>query len=331
MYDLYGLGNALVDIEYRVDDSFLRQHAVAKGHMTLVDAPRLETLLDATRSLQSARFSGGSAANTIIAAQALGDRCFYSCKVRDDDVGRFFAEDMATVGVTLNGNAVTAEADTHSGRCLVLITDDAQRSMNTYLGISQSLGSAQLDPAALKQSRFFYVEGYMVASETAFAATMEARAICEQSDTAFTLSLSDPSMVQFFGDNLHQIIGDGIDVLFCNEEEALSFTGTDRVDIARRTLTDAARHVHITLSENGSQYTDGHQLKELPGHAVAAVDTTGAGDLFAGACLHGLMNGWDHATAAAFGNFMAAQLVTQYGARFRSVADYRTLQERFAP
>lgn len=330
MFDLYGLGNALVDLEFRVTDAFLTDHAVDKGHMTLVDDERLGALLNATAALTPASFSGGSAANTIIAAQAFGDRCFYSCKVSDDTTGQFFVKDMNTVGVTLNDNVLTHPADVRSGQCLVLITDDAQRSMNTYLGISQSLGPTQLNVDALAQSRYFYTEGYMVASETALAATLQARQICADSGTQFCLSLSDPSMIQFFGENLEQIIGDGIDVLFCNEEEALSFTGTDRLDIARKTLTDAARHVHITLSERGSLYASGTTLVEVPGYPVDALDTTGAGDAFAGACLHGLMNGAEQQAAAAFGNFIASRTVAQYGARFRTVEEYRLLQERFS-
>ena len=330
MYDLYGLGNALVDLEYRVDDSFLTRHEVAKGHMTLVEAPRLKELMSATAELEPARFSGGSAANTVIAAQALGHRCFYSCKVSNDEVGQFFMADMADVGVALPTTALNQDAENVSGRCLVLITDDAQRSMNTFLGISATLGTPQLDTDALAQSRYFYVEGYMVASPTAQEATLAAKTICEESGTAFSLSLSDPSMVQFFRENLEAIIGNGIDVLFCNEEEALTFTGTDRVDLARRTLTDAAKHVHITLSERGSQYTDGKVLREIPGYSIDAVDTTGAGDAFAGACLHAIMGGAPHEQAAAFGNYVASTLVGQYGARFRSVDDYQRLKNSFS-
>ncbi|MEM6707362.1 MAG: adenosine kinase [Pseudomonadota bacterium] len=329
MIDLYGLGNALVDLEFTVDEDFLTRNAVDKGHMTLVDADRLSELKGSTRALNPARFSGGSAANTVFTTQALGSRCYYSCKVSDDAVGQFFLDELKATGMLTNDNALTRSEPTPSGQCLILITPDAQRSMNTFLGMSQSLGPESLDHDQLKQARYFYTEGYLVASDSAFEAASEARRATEGSDTGYALTLSDPSMVTIFGERLESLIGNGIEILFCNEEEALTFTGTDRVDLARATLTDAAHHVFITLSEKGCQYASGGEFKELPGYPVTALDSTGAGDAFAGACLHALIQGAAPADAARFGNFLAAEVVSRYGARLRNPGEYPELHKRF--
>lgn len=329
MYDLYGLGNALVDMEYTIDDSFLSRHDIPKGHMTLVDEPRLLSLIDSLQALEPARQSGGSAANSVIATQALGSACYYSCKVSADEIGTFFVEDMRRSGVALNDNAL-ASGD-HSGRCLVLITPDAERSMNTYLGISSTLGPEQIDTAALQSSRYFYTEGYLSSSDTGMAAAIACRETADTHGVKTCVSLSDPSMVEFFGDNLKAILGNGVHTIFCNEEEALTLTGTDRLDIASKELTDMAQQVHITLGAKGSHWTDGKQNKAVAGYPVTAIDTNGAGDAFAGACLYGLISGMEPAVAARLGNHAAAAVVSQFGARLPSAADYQKLLASFSP
>ncbi len=329
MYDLYGLGNALVDMEYTIDEGFLANHDVAKGHMTLVDEPRLLSLIDAVAELSPRQFSGGSAANSVIAAQAMGSRCFYSCRLADDETGRFFIDEMRSNGIDLNSNAGQDNAD-HSGRCLVLITPDAERSMNTYLGISAQLGVGQIDEAALSQSRFFYAEGYMSASETAMEAALRCRALADEHGVKSCISLSDPSMATVFGDQLKAMFGNGVQIAFCNEEEALTLTGTDRVDIALNELCDMAQEVHLTLGARGSIYADGHARTAVAGYPVEARDSTGAGDAFAGACLHGLAAGMDGTTAAALGNFTASNVVGQFGARLHTPAEYQNLLSRFS-
>ncbi|MFK7913717.1 MAG: adenosine kinase [Pseudomonadales bacterium] len=329
MYDLYGLGNALVDMEYTIEDSFLSQNDIPKGHMTLVDEPRLLSLIDSLEALEPARLSGGSAANSIIASQALGSSCFYSCKVNADEIGDFFVTDMRNTGVVLNDNA-QANGD-HSGRCLVLITPDAERSMNTYLGISSTLAVEQVNTDALKASRYFYTEGYLSSSETAMAAAIACREVADAHDVKTCVSLSDPSMVEFFGDNLKAILGNGVHMIFCNEEEALTLTGTDRLDVAMNELTDMAHQVHVTLGAKGSHWSDGKNSKTVAGYPVQAIDTNGAGDAFAGACLHGLISGMEPAIAARLGNHAAAAVVSQFGARLHSVADYQKMLKAFTP
>lgn len=326
MYDVYGLGNALVDMEYTVDDGFLRSHGIPKGHMTLVDEPTMERLAAGLDGHSAERMSGGSAANTLIAVQGFGARTFYSCKVADDSTGRHFLDDLNRAGIATNRNA--ADADGHSGRCLVLITPDAERSMNTFLGISSELTRAELDEQALSRSRYFYAEGYMSSAEGSRDAAIAARELAEAEGVKTALSLSDPSMVEFFRDNLVRILGNGVDHLFCNEEEALTWARTDRLDVAVTELKDIGRHLNVTLGARGSLSVTPMGQKLVAGFPANAVDTTGAGDIYAGGCLYGWTRGMDPDEAAALGNFAAAALIQAYGARLRSKEQYaRTLRD----
>jgi len=321
MFDVYGLGNALVDMEYTIDDSFLRRHGVAKGHMTLVDEEKIDALVGDLDGHEPERMSGGSAANTLIAVQGFGASTFYSCKVAADATGEHFLGDLATAGVTTNTNAKSSTGK--SGHCLVLITPDAERSMNTYLGISSELGVDDVDEAALASSRYFYVEGYLSSAPGSLAAAVTAREIAEANGVRTAVSLSDPSMVEFFRDGLTRMLGNGVDHLFCNEEEALSWAGTDRLDVAISELTDIARNINVTLGAKGSMVVTPDGRTMVAGTKVRAVDTTGAGDMYAGGCLYGWSAGMEPAQAAALGNHAAAELVQHLGARLKRLSHYR--------
>lgn len=320
MYDVYGLGNALVDMEYTIEDGFLSAHEIPKGHMTLVDEPTIDRLIDGLDGLNPTRMSGGSAANTLIAVQGFGASTFYSCKVASDATGRHFLEDLSAAGVKTNVNA--AADDGKSGRCLVLITPDAERSMNTFLGISSSLTRLELDEQALAASRYFYAEGYMSSADGSREAAIAGREIAERAGVKTAISLSDPSMVEFFRDSLVQILGNGVDHLFCNEEEALSWAGTDRLDVAVAELKDIGRHLNITLGAKGSLAVTQQGQTMVAGFPAAAIDTTGAGDMYAGGCLYGWSQGMSADQAAALGNYAAATLVQAYGARLKSNDQY---------
>lgn len=325
MYDVYGLGNALVDMEYAIDEGFLTTHGIPKGHMTLVDEATMERLAAGLDGVSAQRMSGGSAANTLIAVQGFGARTFYSCKVAADETGRHFLDDLKDAGVHTNDNA--AEGEGQSGRCLVLITPDAERSMNTFLGISSHLTRAELDEAALARSRYFYAEGYMSSAPGSRDAAIAARELAESEGVKTALSLSDPSMVEFFRDALEAILGNGVDHLFCNEEEALTWARTDRMDVAVAELKDIGRHLNVTLGARGSLAVTPKGQTLVPGFPARAVDTTGAGDIYAGGCLYGWAQGMDPEEAAALGNFAAATLIQAYGARLRKKQDYaRTLR-----
>ena len=328
VYDVYGLGNALVDMEYRVDDAFLSGHGIAKGHMTLVDEARIVALVEDLADLKPERCSGGSAANTVVAVQGFGGRGYYSCRVADDEAGRFFLDNLAEFGIGTNPGAAAETGK--SGCCLVLITDDAERTMNTFLGVSSALGPAEIDECALSSARIFYVEGYVSSSADALQAASTARQIAEQSGVATAVSMSDPSIVTLFRDNLEHLLGNGVNYLFCNEEEALTWAGSDRLDIAIAELKDVARTCNVTLGHRGSMTVTQGRAVTVPGYDVTALDTNGAGDMYAGACLYGWTNGMEAPAAARFGNFAAAALVQHYGARLRQIDQYRQVLHAFS-
>lgn len=329
-YDVYGIGNAVVDTEYKVDDSFLSANSIEKGRMTLVDPQFMQSLIlslhDGQGLSPSRRCSGGSAANTMIAAQSFGSTAFYSCKLAPDDTGIFFHTDLKSTGV--GSVPISKDGQGASGRCVVLITPDAQRSMNTNLGISETLSVSEVNEPALRNSRFLYMEGYLCTSPSGRAAAIHCREIAEQHRIETSLTLSDTSMVEFFRGELEAMLGNGVDHLFCNEEEALSWAKTDRLDIAITELKDVARFINVTLGAKGSMVIEAQGQKHIPGYEVTAKDTTGAGDIYAGACLHGWASGMSAQASAALGNYTAAQLITRFGARFDSVEEYQKLKKQ---
>ena len=329
-YDMCGVGNALVDFEYAVDEGFLSAQGIAKGHMTLVDEARMRALEAELRgagvAVQSS-MSGGSAANTVFAAQGFGGSGFYVCRVGDDDAGRRFAADMEGAGVGVAGR----RGDGATGRCFTLITADAERTMTTCLGVCADMQPRDVDEAAVAASAYLYVEGYLAATPGGRAAAVLAREVAQAAGGCTSLSLSDPSMVANCRDGLVQMLGEGVRQLFCNEEEALAWTGADRLDIALRELTDIAPNVNVTLGAAGSLTATKGAHRHVEGFPSAAVDTTGAGDIYAGACIHALARGAEPVAAARFANFAAAALVAQHGARLPSVGDYQKLRQRFKP
>ena len=213
-FQVYGLGAALVDTEIEVEDSFLASNNIEKGLMTLVDEARQHELIDALQDhlTASKRASGGSAANSIIAHSYFGGSAYYSCKVANDENGDFYLNDLKDAGVHANFDATRESGIT--GKCLVMISDDAERTMNTFLGISETLCEKNIDEAALKNSQWLYLEGYTVTSPTGRAAAVKAREIAQANGTKVALSLSDPGMVEFFKDGLAEMIGEKIDLVF---------------------------------------------------------------------------------------------------------------------
>lgn len=314
-YDIYGIGAALVDTELEVDDQFLSNAKVDKGVMTLVDEDRQHELLGMLEShgAEASRASGGSAANSVIASSFFGSKAFYSCKVAADDNGSFYLGDMDAAGVAVNANANESEGIT--GKCLVLITPDAERSMNTFLGISETLSVAELDEQAIKDSQYLYIEGYLVTSPTGRAAAIKARETAEKNGVKTALSLSDPFLVDAFKDGLQEMLGSKVNLLFCNESEAMSWSNTESVQDAAIALQDVADTFAITLGAKGALVFDGSKLIEIAPHPVKAVDTNGAGDMFAGAFLHAITAGHDFEAAGNLASLASAQVVSDFGPR----------------
>lgn len=314
-YHIYGIGAALVDTEVQVSDKDLAIFDIPKGVMTLVDEDRQHELMDLLSGhlVHSRRASGGSAANTIIAASYFGGKNFYSCKVANDENGQFYIDDLRAAGVDYHHNGEPEDGIT--GKCLVMITPDAERTMNTYLGMSASLSESELHPDVVPKAQYIYVEGYLVSSPTGKAAAIQLRELAEQHGVKTSISLSDPAMVELFGDGLKDMIGKRVDLIFCNEQEAKGFTGSDSVETAAQGLKEYANTFAITRGARGALVYDGERLLDIDPHPVKAIDTNGAGDMFAGAFLYALTHGHSFEEAGKLASHASAHLVTQYGPR----------------
>ena len=315
-YDVYGIGNALVDMEYEINDQFLAKYKIDKGLMTLVDEPRQNELLDALGGTPKKQQCGGSAANTVIAVAQFGGKGFYSCKVASDPIGNFYFQDLQDNGVDSNLKTQDRKSGI-TGKCLVLITSDAERSMNTFLGITQTLSTEEVDPEAIKNSKYMYMEGYLVTSDTGRAAAIEARKIAEANGVKTALTFSDVNMVKFFKAGLMEMIGNGVDLLFCNQSEALAFTDTTNIHIAREALKKIAKTFVITCGENGAIIWDGTTFIDIEPYAVKAIDTNGAGDMYAGAFLFAITHNHSHASAGKLASLAASRVVSQFGPRLK--------------
>ena len=327
-FDLYGLGNALVDTEYHISDELLVGLGVEKGMMTLIDDAQLAVLEEQLRNQGELKkqASGGSAANSLIAAANFGAKVFYSCKVADDELGAFYHQDLVDSGVATNLDQIREPGTT--GRCLVMVTDDAERTMNTFLGITGDLGAHEIDETALKASHMLYIEGYLASSDKAREAAIRAHQIAKEAGIQVALTFSDPAMVTYFKDQVSEMVGDGVDLLFCNEQEAMTWTGEESIESALTALSNTATQWVCTRGKDGATVFDGTQRFDIPGRVVTPVDTNGAGDMFAGAFLYGLSNDWGFEKSARFGVHTSGYLITQYGPRV-ALANHTVLLEEF--
>jgi len=313
-YDVYGIGNAIVDIVTEVEHDFFEKNGIEKGVMTLVDDKRQHHLMTAIDMKKSKMSGGGSAGNTVVAVNQFGGKSFYNCLVAHDELGKFFLEDLKRNGVDTNLQ-YDALHEGLTGRCLVMTSPDAHRTMNTFLGVSSFLSPEHLDEAAIKDSSFVYLEGYLVASPKGLEAMKEAKRLAQKNNVAVALTFSDPSMVKYFSKQMEEIVGASVDLLFCNDEEAMIFTGTDSVQEAREKLKQVAKHFVITLGANGALIFDGDTFIQIEPYKVMAVDTNGAGDMFAGAFMYAINHHHSYAEAGKLASLASSRVVTQWGPR----------------
>ena len=314
-YHVYGIGNALVDMEFSVSETFLNENQIEKGLMTLIEADTQQQLCDKltnTFGLKH-RSGGGSAANTIVAISQLGGDTFYACKVADDEGGDFYRNDLQAAGVETKLDQIKGEGVT--GKCMVMVTEDAERTMNTYLGITSDFATSDLHQEQLKASEYLYIEGYLVTSDCSRQAAITARKVAADNGVKTAFTFSDPAMVTYFKDGVSEIIGEGVDVLFCNEDEAKTYTNKDNLDGAVMALEKIADKIIVTQGKDGATIITKGQRTTVQAKQVTAVDTNGAGDMFAGAFMYGLTQGYDDKKSGQLASQAAAAIVTTFGAR----------------
>ena len=313
-YDVTGIGNALVDIEFKVNDQFFTDNGVEKGLMTLVDEDRQNALMNVINAEEAKKQCGGSAANSIIAVSQFGGNSYYSCKVANDEMGHFFMNDMKAAGVAHNLNEQQLEAGI-TGKCLVMVTEDAERTMNTFLGITSTYSIKDVNESAILNSKYLYIEGYLITSENGKEAMMHAKKIAEENGVKVALTFSDPAMVKYFKEPMSEVVGASVDLLFANEEEAMIYTDKDNLLEAREELKKVAKHFVITQGKNGAMIFDGDTFIDIEPYETTAVDTNGAGDMFAGAFIYGITNGHSYASSGKLASMASSKIVSQFGPR----------------
>ncbi len=311
-FDAVGIGNAIVDVLSDASEELLAAHGLAKGTMTLIDAERADRLYAGLES--RVECSGGSAANTMAGIASLGGRAAYIGKVKDDQLGRLFGTDIEAAGVEFR--TVPASKEPGTGRCLVLVTPDAQRTMLTYLGASATLTPFDLDPTLIEGSAITYLEGYLWDPPPAKEAFLEAARLAHGAGRMVALSLSDRFCVERHRSELVEFIQDQVDLLFANEDELVCLYGTDDFDMAARSLRNSCRLAALTRGAAGSVVLAGDELITIKAEKVdRVVDTTGAGDLYAAGFLFGLAHGRAPADCGRIGAAAAAEVISHYGAR----------------
>ena len=324
--DLFAIGNALIDQEFQVSDDFLIQHSLQKGTMQLTDGETQANLYNNLIKTQrhKGQASGGSAANTTVAFSALGGTAFYGCRVGNDELGSIYLNGLNEASIQTTDRSISEGV---TGTCMVLISPDSERTMHTYLGITAELSAEHIDFDGLKTAKWLYIEGYLSTSNTARLAVKQAREIAKSHGVKIALSLSDPAMVQYARQGLEELLDDGVDLLFCNEQEALMFTNSDSLDDAIQVLKQKNQHIVITKGAQGAVIVEPTQQLHVAGRAVEAVDTNGAGDAFAGAFLYALNAGLSLETAAQLAILISSEVVAQFGPRL-AVEHYAQLFEQ---
>ena len=310
-YDILGIGNAIVDVVARAEDTFLSRHDMHKGAMNLIDTATADAIYAAMPPGQES--SGGSAANTCAVAANLGVRVAYIGKVADDQLGSVFRHDIKAVGVHFPTAPLSAGAPT--ARCLILVTPDGQRTMNTYLGACVTLGEADVDADLVAASAVTYLEGYLFDPPEAQAAFRKAAAAAHAAGRQVALSLSDPFCVNRHRAAFLDLVANHVDILFANEAEITALYERNTFDEAAQ---DARKHVALaalTRGEDGSLVLRGQETIKIAAHSTKVVDTTGAGDAYAAGFLAGLTSGKSLETCGRMGSIAAAEIISHYGAR----------------
>ncbi|MDF2617879.1 MAG: PfkB domain protein [Xanthobacteraceae bacterium] len=310
--DVIGFGNAIVDVLARTEDAFLDRQGMRKGGMTLIDEARAEAVYGSMGP--GVEISGGSAANTMAGIASLGGQAGFVGKVRDDELGGIFAHDIRAAGVAYA--TPPAASGPATARCLILVTPDGERTMNTYLGAAQDLGPADVDEAAVAAAAVTYLEGYLWDPPAAKEAFLKASGIAHKAGRTVSLTLSDAFCVGRYRAEFLDLMRKGVvDLVFANEAELMSLYETE-FDTALAQLRADTKRAVVTRSEKGALSMTADELVSVPAFPVAkVVDTTGAGDLFAAGYLHGFSRGFAAEECLKLGALCASEIISHIGAR----------------
>ena len=315
-YDISALGNALVDTQYMVDHSFLDEIGLEADSMTLASAEEHAPIIKKLEELgvDSVSDCGGSATNSLVAAANYGSSCHHVCRVADDVDGKKYLDSLHTAGVKHIGVS-KEESEMPTGKCLIFVTPDAKRTMSSMLGISAFLGPKDIDYDAVQNSKIFYIEGYMVTSDENFNAVTSVLDNIDNEKTLKALSLSDAGIVHGFRDKFKEIETYGIDMIFCNDDEAIAFAGTENLNEAIEFYKNKKYMIAITKGSEGSVVIkDGNEVFS-PAVKIDPVDTNGAGDMYAGSFMHAYLKGHSLQECAEFSNYASSKVVETFGPR----------------
>ena len=312
-YDVIAIGNAIVDVMAPCNEELIAELGLNKGGMTLVDTARAQELYDAMGPARE--ISGGSAANTLAGLSALGAQCAFIGQVADDQLGEVFAHDIRAVGIDFD--TPPRRGDPPTARCLIFVTPDAQRTMNTFLGASQYLPPATLDAEAVAAAKILYLEGYLWDPEEPRAAMRRAIEAARAAGRKVAFTLSEVFVIERHGDDFRALIEDGlIDILFANHLELAALTGENDLEAGLAAIRDKVPTLIVTCSAEGAIALSGGERARVAAEPIErVVDTTGAGDLFAAGFLYGHVNGEPLATCLRRGAIAAAEVISHYGAR----------------
>ena len=330
MYQLVAIGNALVDTEFKICDEILTQTGLTKSNMTLADTDEQTALFDMLNThglTPTKQAGGGSAGNTVACFSALGGTSFYCCRVGHDKRGAFYLSDMQNMGVAID--AVKAEVVGATGTCVVLVTDDGERTMQTNLGVSGEIDQSNVDFDVLSKAKYLYLEGYLAMTPSVQDAISKLCQTAKAQGVKIVVSFADPAVIRFAKDGiLSWLTGltDGVDVIFCNMDEAKLFAGTDDNTQAVHALLAHAALVVITDGANPTTVADKDGICMYDVAPANVIDTNGAGDNFAGAFLYALAQGADYGACVALAGAVASHVVSQFGARLPK-AEYDLIKQ----
>lgn len=332
MTKILGIGNALLDREFILNDEQLQKTGLTKGNMTLASQDEQQILIDCLAEQQifpNKQSSGGSAANSIVAMSNLGSQTFYGCRVGNDEIGGFYLADLNNHGVITATQSIAIGEKT--GSCMVLITPDGERTMQTHLGTSADFGQNDIDFTQLADTDWLYIEGYLAMSPSAQTAIAELKQQAKQRNIKIAVSFADPAVVKFAKEGLDNVLAGGVDIIFCNREEAELFTGENGHQKATQALL---KYTKLAVVTNGAEPTyivcqdDTENVITIATPVINQVlDTNGAGDNFAGTFLSAWTQGYDLEKSGQLASLVASQVVQQLGARL-STEQYQTLKQQ---